>query len=238
MKQYYRVELQPLERQHIYDTKNKNYGNSIEFDYYDHFLNTYDRIIEQINLPVDFLVSVNNHIYTTGGAYVDQIENAIDFHGDVDAFSLSGNINHKGYKIPVDLMNDFLQSFDEYNQFVFFDNGTVLWEYYLEKVRAAEFPQLPSRLQSTFFFESVPSCEYYKINHLNKFGQIYEVSLEETQKRFEGDMKLIDKVENSIPYQDLIESFRKYWRGEKTVDPVIETVFQGKFKWYATENHE
>jgi hypothetical protein len=124
-----------------------------------------------------------------------------------------------------------LQSFDEDNQFIFFDNGTFLWEYYLEKVRSEEFKHLPKRMVSTFFFDNIESCNYYKNNHLNGIGQIKNIELVETKKTFEGDMNIIDAIENSISRDELLETIRKYWRGEKSDNPITEIVFQGEFRF-------
>lgn len=229
-KELFRVEIVSTPNQVIIDTKESNYGKSFETDYYDYFLEVYASIMENVNIPVDFLISVNNQIYASGGDYVKRLNDCIQ--GDVlDIFQLTNEKKHKGYKVPISLLNEFLQSFDEYNPFIFFDNGIFLWEYYLEKVRFEEFNHLPKRMSSTFFFDNIDSCNYYITNHLNGIGQIKKIELVETKISFQGDMSIIDAIENSISRDELLETIRKYWRGEKSDNPVMEVIFQGSFKF-------
>jgi hypothetical protein len=86
-------------------------------------------------------------------------------------------------------------------------------------------------MSSTFFFDNTDSCDYYKTNHLNGIGQIKKIELVETKNSFQGDMSIIDAIENSISRDELLEIIRKYWRGEKSDNPVMEVVFQGSFKF-------
>jgi hypothetical protein len=226
----YRVEMQPIAEQAILDTKDFNYGKLLETGYYDHFLTVYDRIISKINIPVDFLVSVNNQIHNGAEDYLELINACV--HGNyLNIFELTQNVKHKGYTIPVVVMHEFLQSFDENNQYIFFDNGPLLWEYFFEKVRLNEFSHLPKRFSSTFFFDNTDNCNYYRNNHLNGIGKIKGIELIETRNLFQGDMKILDDVEISISRDELIEMVRKYWRGEQTDNPIIEIIFQGTYRF-------
>jgi hypothetical protein len=226
----YRVEILSTSDQEILNTKGFNYGNSFDTNYYDYFRKVYGNIMEKVNIPIDVLVLINNNIYTLGSDYGQKINAAIN--GEfLDIFKLTQNSKHIGYHLHVDFIDEFLQSFDEDNQFIFFDNGTFLWEYYLEKVRSEEFKHLPKRMVSTFFFDNIESCNYYKNNHLNGIGQIKNIELVETKKTFEGDMNIIDAIENSISRDELLETIRKYWRGEKSDNPITEIVFQGEFRF-------
>ena len=229
IKGLYRVEFTPLETKPV-RTKDSNYGKSLNFDYYEHFLSVYDNIMEQVNLPVDFLVSVNNQIYTNAEDYLQLLNNCI-FGNQLDIYKVTNNLKHNGYSIPVPLIMEFLESFDDENQFIWFDNGTFLWEYFYEKVRQKEFNDLPSRLTSTFFFDKIESCKYYITNHCNGIGQTKNVEILETEKLFKGDMNIMDTIENSISRDELINVIRKYWKGEKSDNPIMETVFQGKFQF-------
>lgn len=229
-KMLYRVEILSTHEQKIMNTNSFNYGKSFASDYYDYFLKSYGSIMDKVNIPIDFLITVNNQIYTSGGDYSQEINAAIK--GEfIEVFNLTNNSKHIGYQMHVDLMDEFIQSFDENNQFIFFDNGTFLWEYYLEKVRSEEFDRLPKRMLSTFFFDNLSGCNYHKNNHLNGIGQIKKIELVETKNSFRGDMSIIDALENSISRDELLETIRKYWRGEKSDNPVTEIVFQGKFRF-------
>lgn len=229
-KELYRVEMMSMDNQKIIDTDFYNYGKSFETDYYDYFLKVYVKIMDKENIPVDVLISINNNIYISGGEYIQKI-NACITGEHLDVFKLTNNDKHLGYLLNLDLIDEFIQNFDENNQFIFFDNGTFLWEYYLEKVRYEEFDHLPKRLLSTFFFDTVYSCNYYKTKHLNGIGQIKNIELIETKNSFQGDMSIIDGIVNSITRDELIDTIRKYWRGEKSSKPVTEIIFQGKFKF-------
>lgn len=227
-KQLYRVELIPTAQKEV-DTNKCNYGKGLDFEYYEHFFSVYDSIMDQVNIPVDFLVSVNNQIYASGGDFVEVLKNCL--HNDyVDIYQVTNIAEHRGYKMPIYLMNEFLQSFDEENQFIWFDNGTFLWEYFYEKVREEEFDHLPRRTNSTFFFETIENCNYFIKNQLGGIGLIHKVELVETTNLFQGDMSIMDAIQNSISRDELIEVIRNYWKGEKTDNPIMETVFQGKYQ--------
>lgn len=151
-KKYFRVELKPVDTGKIYETSVMNYGDNFKDNYYAHFLKSYFSVLDQVNLPVDFLVSATNQIMAMGDMYTDVLMDAIDEENNIVLYKVTRNEKHKNYKIPVSIMGEFLQSFDEHNQFIHFDNGSVLWEAFFEKVRAKEFPHLPSRMNSTFLF--------------------------------------------------------------------------------------
>lgn len=229
MQKYFRVLQYNTDNEQSYDTSISCYGDGFDTAPYRHFMEVYGNTMAQVNLPADFLISVSNQIYMNGEVYLNLLNNSIDDNGLLHLFKVTNNQNHKGFTIHIDLISDFLQSFDENNQFIFFDNGTVLWEYYLEKVRSEEFNYLPARLKSVFFFQDINnSTEYNKI-HLNGMGSTYSVEIMEEKSMFEGDMRIIDEFNNSISRDPLIEQVRKYWRGEKTENPVMEIVFQGKY---------
>lgn len=230
MRKYYQVLESNANLQQEHDTSEASYGDGFDVGYYHHFMKVYGNTMEQINLPVDFLISACNQIYLNGEVYLDLLNRSIDDNGLLHLSKVTMNQKHSGYTIPVHLMFEFLQSFDEENQFIFFESGTVLWEYYLEKVRIEEFNHLPARLESVFFFDSIESCHYYNTLHLNRMGSTREVEILEIRSMFEGDMRIIDELDNNISRDALIEQVRKYWRGEKTENPVIEIVFQGTYK--------
>lgn len=230
MKKYYRVEQPLIKTKNSYDTDVDNYGNGYDTSEYQYFIQVYDRIMSQINLPVDFLISVTNQICMLGEVYMDVLKNAIDQNGLLHLYKVTQNPKHEGYTMPAQLINDFLQSFDEDNQFVMFLNGTVLWEYYLEKVRSAEFAHQPARLKSVFFFENVNDCGNYTQTHLSGMSKTFGIEILETSALFSGDMAIIDAIENSITRNELIDEIRRYWNADTTENPIMEVIFQGKYK--------
>ena len=85
-------------------------------------------------------------------------------------------------------------------------------------------------MKSIFLFDSYASCNYYRQNHTGGKGNVVEIELIETRNVFEADMKIIDDIENSISRDELLETVRKYWRGEKSANPIMEIIFQGTYK--------
>lgn len=231
LKKYYRVEIKNVDTDKIYDTKDFNYGKSFDFRHYQHFINTFLRVMHTNNISVDFLISVNNNIFLEGNDYLQNITNSIINDEYIDIFKVTKNVNHRDQIISIKSVYEFIQSFDHINNFIFFDNGTYLWEIVSEYVRTNFFPNQPKRLQSTFLFDNLDSCNYYIKTHLNDVGSIYEIELIKTNAFFEADMRIIDGIENHILYEDLINEFADYWRGKVSERPIKEIVFQGKFKY-------
>ena len=230
MKKYYRVVESSTNIKKEYDTSITSYGDGFDAVNYHHFMKVYGDTMAQINLPVDFLISVSNQIYMNGEIYLNLLNNSIDEKGLLHLYKVTMNHKHQGFTIPVDLMFEFLQGFDEENQFIFFDNGIILWEYYLEKVRNEEFSHLPPRLKSAFFFDDIDKCNDYNKVHLSGLGSTFEVDVLENKSMFAGDMRIIDELDNSISRDKLLEQIRKYWLGGKTENPMMEIVFQGRYE--------
>ncbi len=229
---FYRVELKPIDTDKIYHSEDFAYGSNFDFKYYQHFINTYLRVMHRNNISADFLVTLNNQIYMTQGDYLAGLANAIVNEEYIDLYKVTNNDHHKNQTIPISCVNDFVQSFDEMNPFILFNNGTYLWEIMNEAVRNQLYKSFPKRLSSVFLFDSLDSCNYYRSTHLAGKGTIYEVELLETKAFFEGDMKIIDKIENQILYHDLLSEFIAYWEGRMTETPVKEIIFQGKYQYH------
>ena len=61
-------------------------------------------------------------------------------------------------------------------------------------------------------------------------GQIYEVEILQQSKLFKGDMRLIDEIDESITYNNLLAQTFKYWNEELSSSPIFEYLFEGKCK--------
>ncbi len=230
-KKLYRVETNNIDTTKIYDSYENRYGLKLDFRKYIHFLNVYVSVMKQINISVDFLVLVNNNIYNFGNKYINQITNAIFNENYIDIAKITRIDKHKGQKLEIKYLNTFIQNFDEDKPFIFFDNGTYLWEYLIEMVRMNFFQGKPNRLDSKFFFTNIESCKYYNKTQLNNKGKIYEIEIIEQKSYFEGDMKFMDNFDNQILFLDLINEFNDYWESKTTKEPIIEVIFQGKYKY-------
>lgn len=212
------------------DTKTTNYG-AIFSTKYDHFLDSYFSVATKIDLPIDFLVYVMNGIANFGDDFINaNIAPAIVDEFYVDLFKVTKNPKHKSIVIPIQLLNDFIQSFDGENPFISFYEGFYLWERYFEMVRIKVFPNLPNRKECLFFFDNLDDCNDYIKNKNGGLGQIYEVEILEQSKLFKGDMRLIDELDESITYNILLAQIYKYWDTGLSSSPIIEYLFEGKCK--------
>lgn len=228
---FYKVGTYSEENEILVDTKVNNYGTTFSTQY-DHFLDSYFKIATQIDLPVDFLVFIMNGIAIEGNDFITtSVYPAIVDETYVDLFKVTNNPKHQGKGIPIPLLGSFIQSFDNDNQVVMFLEGYYLWERCFEMVRTKIFSDLPNRKDCMFFFDNLEDCNDYIKNKNGGLGQIYEVEILEQSKLFKGDMKLIDEIDESITYNDLLAQIFKYWDGRTSDEPIFEYLFEGKCKF-------
>jgi uncharacterized protein DUF2441 len=95
----------------------------------------------------------------------------------------------------------------------------LLWE----SVRLAEFPAEPSRQRSVWLIESMADVKRWLTAMKFRPVQVVEVkatgrALVTDQSHLAGDSEIL-----SIWY----EKARAYWRGERSQDPLLETMFEG-----------
>lgn len=212
------------------DSKINNYGDNFS-DKYDHLLESYFNVALKINLPVDFLIFINNGIAMFGQNFIDEtIKPAISKEGYVNLHKISSKPEYKGFGIPVALLNEFLQSFDDVNPFIVFNEGNYLWERYFEIVRMKIFPTLPNRKECLFFFDNIEDCNYYINKHRAGYGTIYQVEILEAETLIKRDMKIIDDISLSVSYNNLIKTIYNYWDEDYSDSPIIEYLFKGKCK--------
>ena len=230
-KKYFRVEIIDINTDIIYDSFDTRYELNLDFTPYNHFLNTYLSVMKENNISVDFLIAVNNNVFLLGDEYLEILRNAIVDENYIDLQKVTGDQNHKNQKIKTKYVNSFLQSFDHINNFIYFDSGTYLWETTLEIVRLNLCKNKPSRLESKFFFTDIESCNYFNREYLDGFGKIYEIEIVDEIESFKGDMNFIDRIPNHILFEDLINEFADYWRGNHTDKPIQEVIFKGKYKY-------
>lgn len=230
-KKYFRVEIKDIDTNLIYNSYDTRYELNLDFKHYYHFLTTYLSVMKENNISVDFLIVLNNNICSWGNEYLNILSHAIVDENFIDLQKVTNNKKHKNQKIEIRYVNSFIQSFDNENNFINFDNGTYLWEIILELVRGNFFSKEPNRLDSKFFFTDIDSCVYYNNKYLNGIGKIYEIEIIDKIEYFEGDMNIIERVQNHILFEDLINEFADYWKGKQTEKPIQEVVFKGKFKY-------
>lgn len=214
----------------ILDSDSYNYGKSFSSNH-DHFLNCYFNIATKIDLPVDFLIFVNNGLAILGTDFIhSNIIPAIVDENYIDLQKVTKNEKHKRIVIPISLLNEFIQSFDDQNPFYHNPEGKYLWEQYFDLVRKKIFPSLPNRKESIFLFDNIEACEYYINTHRKGVGKIYKVELLHTRALFKADMKIFDDIDLSISHNCLLFELFKYWNAESSKSPIYEYLFQGKCK--------
>lgn len=223
---FYRVGDYPITGV-ILNSNTYNYGKSFGKEY-DYLLDSYFNVANKIDLPIDFLIYINNGFANEGNYFLKRIKTAILNEIFVDIFKVTGNIKHTGIIIPINLLNEFIQSFDEKNTFKIFLEGNYLWERYFEMVREKVFKELPSRKESIFLFDNVDDCQFYIKNHKKGFGKIYEVEIIEEEALFRADMNIYEEIDLSITYNNLLKEFFKYWDKQSSQTPRYEYLFQGQ----------
>jgi hypothetical protein len=211
----------------VLNSKSYNYGKGFSQEY-DYFLDSYFKVANKIDLPIDFLIHVNNGIALFGNDFLLSIKNAIVGDNFVDIYKVTNNLKHKGIVIPIHLINEFIQSFDDINPFVNFAEGNYLWERYFELVRKKIFNELPSRKESIFLFDNINDCEFYIKNHKKGFGKIYEIEIIQEDALFKADMNIYDETDLSITHNNLLKELFKYWDKQTSKTPRYEYLFQGK----------
>ena len=87
-KQYFRVELGPVDTAVIYDTTTKNYGQSLNFAPYVHYLQVYLSVMKSNNISADILPIISNNIYNLQDDYLNQLSQAIVDEEYIDLYEL------------------------------------------------------------------------------------------------------------------------------------------------------
>ncbi|MDO9152135.1 MAG: hypothetical protein Q7U47_00210 [Paludibacter sp.] len=119
--------------------------------------------------------------------------------------------------------------------FILNDESNFFIDYILEKKRKnleiEENVILPSRFNSSFFFESADDCnKYYPKFNCNGEIQIVKVEFIETRKSFTFDNSIISDFSRCITSIDYLNHAKLYLSGYISDNPLLEVVFQGKYK--------
>jgi hypothetical protein len=89
-------------------------------------------------------------------------------------------------------------------------------EYVLERIRAAEFQALPSRLSVCFVFEDFDACKNWSRTVVQGVSEhIYQVVVTDAEAvQFRGNLGWIDAMPDYRTFDGLDDCVRRYWRGE------------------------
>ena len=98
------------------------------------------------------------------------------------------------------------------------------WEQLFEGIRAAEFPDRPSRLEVAYAFEGVPH------DHTGMGNLLYLVTMDPAVRFFRGDMSWVGSFGMNPSSPEAAERARHYWDGEATEAPEWEWLIAGPLK--------
>ena len=110
-----------------------------------------------------------------------------------------------------------------------FDNKERAWE----RIRRSEFPDLPTRVNAIFLFESEKDGERAKSEWFNDDARLLvQVNILPGSRLHRADARWLD-LEHA---NDAQERARSYWGGEMTSDPRVEIVVSGRVYFPGWEN--
>lgn len=223
---YYKV-VDNIDREVVINSEKINYSSTLNrFNEFAGFLQILSDFSLRDNIDFNTLIRVNNNIALWGNSYLQNLPKSKSGVFSVQTFS--NKIEDRDKVVKESVLNQFIELIDK-NGIKWFDEGFYLWEYLFEVIRSQNFQNKPSRINSFFLFETISDCEYYIKNHKNG-GQICEVEIIETQALFDGDMNILDQLDINTTFNNAEEPINSYWKGGKTIVPIIETLFQGKCK--------
>ncbi|AFL81886.1 hypothetical protein Aeqsu_2428 [Aequorivita sublithincola DSM 14238] len=96
---FYRVGIYN-ENDILLNSKTYNYGRSFGKEY-DHLMQSYFSIADKIDLPIDFLIYINDETAKDGDVFLSKVKLAIVNEFYIDLFKVTANAKHKGIVIPI-----------------------------------------------------------------------------------------------------------------------------------------
>lgn len=105
------------------------------------------------------------------------------------------------------------------------NHSRFYFEYIWERIREAEFQDLPSRLRSAFVF-TTPEAAVGFDRGVPEFT--YTVALAEGARTHQADMSWIEAVKHRRSLDGVDECARHYWRGDIVNPQELEIVVEGE----------
>lgn len=126
--------------------------------------------------------------------------------------------------------NSYITHINETGLFYDWGKEHYLWEFIWEMIRSYEFPNMPSRMNSLFIFDSEKNALEFKSQFRDPSYQLVNVNLlGGTKESF--DMNWFSNVPSNITLSEVKEYVRNYWSQKQTEKPVIEVLYQGYYSW-------
>lgn len=107
-------------------------------------------------------------------------------------------------------------------------DGQYFWEVIWEMVRKTEFPKAFSRLESCFAFTDIKEASKFAIESRGSEARIARVELQKAKLQ-NYDMQWVTEVPVESTMKEAIEYARKYWSGEYSEKPIVETLIKGDY---------
>ena len=208
----------------LIDTNDDNYGKFLDKITSTHkkLFDSFIEIDEKLEAGMDLYYILYNHLKFFGKRHIDSLGEHISLS------SFTGNDDHGSATIEKKELYRIIKIVSNYEVGVL-SNGTLLWEYLFEKRRKEKYSTIISRLNSYFVFKNENDCiEYF--NRHKKNGQIVEIEPLKIDKIFEGDMQLMDCIENYFTISTINKIIDEYWEGKKTNKPIVEVLLSGKIR--------
>lgn len=102
------------------------------------------------------------------------------------------------------------------------------WELVYEVVRKEFFSKRPKRAESYFVFNKLEDARSWETRCSDYVVcEVHEIDM---KCYFSGDMYYLDCVEINSTFEEISESVKKYWSGQMSKTPIVETLLQGFFK--------
>lgn len=113
---------------------------------------------------------------------------------------------------------------------------SYIWNYIYENARLQINEQSPQyavnvgRYDSAYFFHTVKDCEYYRDYNGMSDGIVCKVEILEEYSSFTGDMNILERLPLTSTGKEVLLAAADYWMKKHTDSPILETLFQGKYK--------
>lgn len=136
-------------------------------------------------------------------------------------------------EVPLDTIcayvNEYIDKVTEENQLNLLDYQFI-WQYIWEIARLEYDKSLPPRQRCLMLWKTLAEAEAFLTKERNPVCySIVQVNLPEGALTHEYDMTWLDDVPTNSTFAEAIEYARKYWRGEKTPNPVMEVLYAGDY---------
>ena len=125
---------------------------------------------------------------------------------------------------------NYISHMNETGLYYDWGQNTYIWEYIWEMVRISDYSDKPSRIESQFFFDNIDNAKIFNSQIHGNDYQLARIHLLEGD--FQSfDMSWFSDIPSDITISEAEVYARNYWEQKQTDHPVMEFLFQGKYRW-------